>query len=355
MSNIVKHTRKIFINAGGSTDPTLITRLETLENNEKQVIYWAQISSASGTITIPTGATVILDQFQGGADAFCSTISNGQPSGIFPQTAGGLNVDVSSFDALGNFTLSGTPSAFDVALIYVLNILEKDWANLDLTKVVETYELDLSQPSTQIVVGTGNGVTSYANFASDGAKMSINAPLNSVYYGGVLASYNSRQSTNGIERHFLAQNDNYGKPAYELRTNGASGITNTQADILLYGYNVAPTNPITGTTINASTGLLRIISNYGSYTNTPTSTAPISLEGTAIYGIAGVTSTNYGFKQDNVGLRIDQIANLNTANTKEFQVGTRVFAGSDGTNGSIWLGGVTPDTNNYTIRSTGTT
>jgi nitrogen fixation protein len=115
----------------------IVTNVTTLQNNEYKITYFAEISTATGTITKPTGSTIMLDQFAGGVDAYVSKIANGQPTGNFPTTAGGVAVDVSSFDAMGNFTLSGAPSSYPVALIYILKIKAKDYSNLDITKILD--------------------------------------------------------------------------------------------------------------------------------------------------------------------------------------------------------------------------
>ena len=115
----------------------IVTNVTTLQNNEYKITYFAEISAATGTITKPTGSTILLDQFAGGVDAYVSTIANGQPTGNFPTTAGGVAVDVSSFNTLGNFTLSGTPSGYPVALIYILKIKAQDYSNLDITKILD--------------------------------------------------------------------------------------------------------------------------------------------------------------------------------------------------------------------------
>lgn len=78
-------------------DPTLDPRLDNLENNEFKVLYFQTISSTTGTITKPTGATILLDQFYSGGDAVVETLSNGQPTGQSPLTIGGSVVSVSSF------------------------------------------------------------------------------------------------------------------------------------------------------------------------------------------------------------------------------------------------------------------
>jgi hypothetical protein len=101
---------------------TLSTRATNLETHALKVAYFASVNASSGAITPPTGATILLNEFQAGISAYVSTIVNGQPTGIFPKTAGGVEVDVTSFDALGNYVLTGTPSAYPVALIYKFSI-----------------------------------------------------------------------------------------------------------------------------------------------------------------------------------------------------------------------------------------
>jgi hypothetical protein len=126
----------------GSDSSGLETRITNLENNEYKVAYFASVSANSGTITIPTGATILLNQFQGGIDAYISTIDTGQPTGKNPVTAGGAIVDVSSFDASGNYNLTGTPSAYPVAIIYILKISAKDFSNLTIDNILEYERFD---------------------------------------------------------------------------------------------------------------------------------------------------------------------------------------------------------------------
>lgn len=193
MSNIVKHTRKIFINAGGSTDPTLITRLETLEDNENYYIYKTQINTTTGTITIPTGATIVLDQFQGGADAFCSTISGSKATLEFPLNSSGVAVDVATFDALGNFTLTGTPSSYPVALIYILKIKSKDLTNLVESDIVEEYpieelyqKLDKTRTvsiTTSLTITLDISLYDQYNVTALASTLTINNPIGTPYSG----------------------------------------------------------------------------------------------------------------------------------------------------------------------------
>ena len=150
----IKNSRRIFDKPGG--DPSLPDRVTYLENNEYKVTYWEEISTDSGTITKPTGSTIILDGFMSGVDALVETIVNGQPSGFSPVTAGGAYVTVSSFDTSGNYTLSGTPSATPVALLYILTIPADQYQNLDLDYVIT------SEPANPITQTITNGVTDKA-------------------------------------------------------------------------------------------------------------------------------------------------------------------------------------------------
>lgn len=121
----------------------LNNRVLTLENNEYKIVYFTTIGTASGTITIPQGATILLDQFPNGVDAYVSQVdANGQPTGILPKTGLGVDVVVTSFDALGNYTLSDTPSSFPVALIYVLKIKAIDYNNLAVNNILEDERID---------------------------------------------------------------------------------------------------------------------------------------------------------------------------------------------------------------------
>ena len=120
----------------GSYSPNS-SRLQDLENVEIKVAYFASISSTSGTIVPPTGATILLDQIAAGADAYITTISSGEPTGNPVLTSTDTQVVVSSFDSGGNYTLSGTPSSTPIALIYFFTIPLSSYSNLDPDYIIE--------------------------------------------------------------------------------------------------------------------------------------------------------------------------------------------------------------------------
>lgn len=150
-----------------TSDAGLTFRVSTLENNEYKITYFESVSAATGTITKPAQSTILLDQFFSGIDAYVSTIVNGQPTGILPQTSGGSPVDVSSFDALGNYTLTGTPSAFPVAIIYVLKIKAIYYSNLNVNNILE---LEGNENYSQLVL-TNRQTASYPLALTDSDKL----------------------------------------------------------------------------------------------------------------------------------------------------------------------------------------
>lgn len=112
-----------------------LNSITNLENNEFKYLYWASVSSNSGTISIPTNATILLGEING-LNALVETISGGKPTGNSPVTSGGSPVIVSSFNTAGNYVLSGTPSAYPVAVLFVLKIKSKFIQNLNLNNVI---------------------------------------------------------------------------------------------------------------------------------------------------------------------------------------------------------------------------
>ena len=93
-------------------------KITTISEKYVRSTRFATISSGtSGTITLPSNATVILDDFGGTTDAVISGISGGKPTGVNAYTS--LNEFVAtSFDGSGNWSLTGVPTSYPIAIIY---------------------------------------------------------------------------------------------------------------------------------------------------------------------------------------------------------------------------------------------
>jgi hypothetical protein len=145
----------------GNADIALGNRINTLENNEFKVLYYAEINTTTGTITKPTNSTIILNDFPEGLDAVVETIINGEPSGVSAVTAGDTPITISSFDTSGNYTLSGIPSAYPVALIYVLKIKSIDYVNLTFDNIIESQSTNtatIEYVDQQILIAENNSI-----------------------------------------------------------------------------------------------------------------------------------------------------------------------------------------------------
>lgn len=130
-------------------------RLSYLENTELKIVYFESITAISGTINIPINATIILDDFQSGEDAKVESIINNEPTGEPPIDAGNNIISVLSFDAFGNYVLSGIPIA-PIAFIYLFKIklLYYD-DNLDLDYVISASDLTDPLAASQAEVEAG--------------------------------------------------------------------------------------------------------------------------------------------------------------------------------------------------------
>jgi len=123
--------------------------------------YWEAISSASGFVTLPAGASVKLDAFQDLEDAVASSIVSGLPD-FNAAVDGSGNRVVATFDISGNYTLSPTPVSYPIALMYRVVILESqiDWNSANI--VIEDIHRPGGGGSGTVTgganVGTGAGV-----------------------------------------------------------------------------------------------------------------------------------------------------------------------------------------------------
>jgi len=100
-------------------------------------------SGTSGSVTIPPEQSVILDDFGGTVDAIVSTVSGGRPTLAPAQTSSGAVV-ATTFDSSGNWTFTGTPSSYPVALIYRVRQKFSTYADTD-ANVIGFPETDVVQ------------------------------------------------------------------------------------------------------------------------------------------------------------------------------------------------------------------
>lgn len=116
-------------------------RIENLESTLIKVTNFEIISGASGNISIPTGGTILFDEFEGVVDAIVSKVdTSNTPTWETPRTAGGTQIIVTSLDGAGNYILSGNPVS-NIAIIYVYSVSR---LNFDYNKSIGFETLDLT-------------------------------------------------------------------------------------------------------------------------------------------------------------------------------------------------------------------
>jgi len=120
----------------------LTADVSLLKNNEYKITYYEIVSGTSGSITIPTGATINENEFgQSGNSVLSEVDSNNKPTYQSPKDVFG-NPITANLLTDGSWVLSGTPTSTDVAIIFSLKIKAIDYQNLDYDFIIETVELN---------------------------------------------------------------------------------------------------------------------------------------------------------------------------------------------------------------------
>lgn len=156
-------------------------RITVLENNEYKVTYYEVISGTSGSLTVPSQATINAGEFGLSGNAILSKIDgSNKPTFQSPTTSAGVVVTASLNVSTGAWTASGTYTDANVALIYSIKIKAVYYSNLTYNNIIETVNLNgitkFSYTDTVLgtaTSGTGNqfskSVLIPANTVSNGA------------------------------------------------------------------------------------------------------------------------------------------------------------------------------------------
>jgi len=156
--SVIRNPRKIHSQSGG--DPSLPSRVTNLENNEYKITYYEIISGASGSITIPTGATINAGEFGLSGNCVLSKIDgSNKPTFESPKTSGGTIVTASLNETTGAWVASGTYTDSDVALIYSIKIKAIDYHNLTYDYIVETVDVGIAHLDSPAFTGTPTAPT----------------------------------------------------------------------------------------------------------------------------------------------------------------------------------------------------
>ena len=360
MGVLVKNSKRLFSTSPSGVPGGLVTDVNTLKNNEYKILYFQTISTATGTVTAPTGATILLDQFYSGGDAIVETLVNGQPSGQSPVTAGGAIISVSSFDTSGNYVLSGTPSSFDVALVYLFKIKAIDYPNVNITNVMamddnlvieQQLATKLTKSGDTITGDILNTSTGYFQIASgttaqrpvsptDGMRRYNTTTLRDEFYANGSWQNHARLSgdtfTGTVTIPLLnvgsAITGIYPSSRFNINATGLTGTvftslnTTTTAENSIY-FEQSTNNHFSIGRYNSGTvgnysGSSIPLANTSFVRSGISGSLPLNLNGNAVLVTVGNTAGNYSLRTDAMGVRVGLYSDMHTANTVTFQVGT---------------------------------
>lgn len=190
--SVVKNPKKLYSQLGG--DPTLPSRVTTLENNEYKITYYEIISGASGSLTLPTGATINAGEFGLSGNCILSKIDgSNKPTFESPKTSGGTIVTASLNETTGAWVASGTYTDANVALIYSIKIKAIYYSNLTYNNIIET--VNLNGITKFSYTDASNGITSVSN--SNTLSKSVLIPANTLTNGALNIKGRSHKSGTG--------------------------------------------------------------------------------------------------------------------------------------------------------------
>lgn len=178
---------------GGGGDPALAARVTTLENvvNEYE-IYYSVSSGTTGTVTIPTGSSIVASQYGSANGIAVTTDAAGRPTDNAAKTSGGTVITVNLTTSTGAYTLSGTPSAYPVAIVYQVSCLAKDAANVSAASIIDW----------TVVHGTMANQNADAVAITDGTASLSSLTLSSGTADGILYLNGSKAATSGSALRF---------------------------------------------------------------------------------------------------------------------------------------------------------
>lgn len=269
------------INLGGGSSSGDATLRSKNVRTTRFVIIGA---GTSGTVTLPPSSTVILDDFGGTVDAVVTVSSGSKPTQVSALTSAGQIV-ATSFDASGNYTFTGTPASYPVALVYRVSqqLIDFDSTGTDIWGGSEFHDV-LS------IADGGTGFTAvaladviYGSGVNALSKLTINTTANRYLSNQGLSSipaWNPITLSNGVTGALPVPN-------------GGTGVTTTILGDVIYA---SAANTLS--TLATNTTASRYLSNQG--VSSIPAWSPIILSN-GITGVLPVPNGGTGFTAATLG------------------------------------------------------
>lgn len=139
------------------------SRLTTLENNVYKITYYEIVSGTSGSLTIPSQATINADEFGLSGNAILSKIDGfNKPTFQSPTTSTGIIVTTSLNTTTGAWAVSGAYTDAFVAVIYSISIKGLYLSNLTYSKIIESVDAGVAHLDSPALTGVPTAPTAVA-------------------------------------------------------------------------------------------------------------------------------------------------------------------------------------------------
>ncbi len=121
-----------------NTLDNILERVDLIEHTEVKVEIFQSITTATGTVTIPTGSSIVLDEYEEGTDCLVSKLdTTGRPNGEQAEDSTGSNI-VSTLDTGGNYALTAEPAAYPVGIIYIISCPLDSYDNITSESILSS-------------------------------------------------------------------------------------------------------------------------------------------------------------------------------------------------------------------------
>jgi len=242
-------------------------RIKKLEDTYLRVPWYVEVTSGTtGRITFPAGGTLATNQWSGSVSAKSSTITAGEkPTGIAAKTSAGVDITV-TISLFGAWALSGTPSAYPIAIIYYYDVKLFNFNREYSLDTVTAPNIHLRQHAITSTSDHTSSATAGQVLKADANGLPVDIGVQTA--GTVFAGPTSGAAANPAFRVPIAQDvtvpGGIGSPSY----NDLQDYLNTvQSSGRINGMVLTAHSPADGTLdISAGTGIIKTTNALGATT-----------------------------------------------------------------------------------------
>ena len=177
LTEFLNNFGSFFVDAPGTG--ALTDRVTNLENITYEYEIYESINQTSGTLQVPEGSQIHLNQYEEGVDCLVVKLDSlGKPIDEVVRDISGTIV-TATLDEAGNYVLSGTPTSYPVAIIYQILLHQINIPNIPINSIVSQLRLN---EENLIKSYLSNGVISGLDLQINGDNTKFNILPGKAYF-----------------------------------------------------------------------------------------------------------------------------------------------------------------------------